>query len=110
MPYVEGSTKPTSFTCAFQVGTGVETVVGTGVCDRDCNGVTGTPFVPAVPEGFNGINGVGTGVADDGSPIFTGWPVAMGFMTRAMIRRITSARIPYITAFLSIADSTDFIQ
>jgi hypothetical protein len=76
----------------FHVGTGVGAgvrVVTTGV-GKGVMGVTVWFWITVVVTGT-------------GMPVLTGCPVIMGFTTSAMTRMITTAAIPYMISFLSIA-------
>lgn len=81
----------------FHVGTGVGVgsvvAVVTGVVT-----ITGESVL-AAEAGTTVIVVSGTGI-----PVFTGWPVTIGFITRAMTSTKTRAAPMYITSFLSIAD------
>ena len=80
-------------TVLFQVGTGV----GVGI-------VVVTIVVRGdVGAGVRVIFGVAAGVEGTGMPVFTGWPVMMGFTKTAITRMIAIAATPYMMSFLSIA-------
>ena len=50
-------------------------------------------------------DGAGCGVVATGRPVLRGWPVTIGFTTRARTRIMTSAPAAYMTDFLSMAEA-----
>ena len=81
---------------------GAEVGIWSNVGEADS--VTTTPLVVELSELFKDVTGVILGVSDEGRPILTGWPVARGLITSAIMSIITSARTPYIISFLSITE------
>ncbi len=102
---MDGSTNVIPFTEASQIGTGVgvgSVVMGVIVV------ITGIITLAFAAMGMI----VGGVVVATGMPVFIGWPVMTGFITRAMMRMMASPPTIYIISFLSIAEQyvIDFYQ